>query len=161
MRGVGHVVDSSAVSPYSLQSFAQAAPAARVISQLALTLAIAIGGMWAIVNLPRTSEELVAPATAPAARGSGSRLESSEFRIIDPMPEPAVIFIVGSAEAGLELTRALELDAVVRSVTHQRPLGASVTVVESEEQVAAMKLAAGDVTSHAGVVTAVEVIDLR
>ena len=77
------------------------------------------------------------------------------------MPEPSVIFIAGSAQAGLELTRVLELDAVVRSVTHQRPRDASVTVAESEEQTAAMKSAARDATWHAGAVTAVEVIDLR
>ena len=161
MRGVGHVVDSSAVSPHFLQSFAQAAPAASVISQLALTLAIAIGGMWAIVNLPRTSEELVAPAAGPSGQGARATQETGVYRLIDPMPQPAVVFMVGSAQAGIDLKKVLELDAIVRASTHQPALDAWVAVVESDEHARTVQSAARELTFQEGVVAALEVIDLR
>lgn len=131
------------------------------MTQLALTAAIALGGMWAIVNEARTSEGPVEPSNSPPTAGVRSMLRSSESRLIDPRPEPAIIFLVGSERAAVELGKALALDAIIRSSTHNSPLDASVAIVESEEHAYAVKTAARDTSFHEGMVTAVEVIDLR
>jgi hypothetical protein len=77
------------------------------------------------------------------------------------MPPPAVIFIVGSVQARLEMASVLELNSIVRAAIGERPLDASVIVVGTEQQAQAMKAAARDAIFHKGVVTAVDVIDLR
>lgn len=129
--------------------------------QLALTLAFSVAGLWAAVTLAGSHEAPIEPSARQFPGREPSASAGPELRQIEPMPAPAVIFIVGSERARAELTRALELEAAVRAATHQPPLDASVAVVEGEEQAQAMRAGTASTTLHEGVVTAVEVVDLR
>ena len=136
------------------------AGAGRAAAQLALTLALSLVGLWAAVSFAGSREGPIEPSARQLPGPHEPVPPGPELRQIDYMPPPAVIFIVGSEQARADLTRALELEAAIRAATHQPALDASVSVAETDAEAQAMKRATA-ATFHEGVVTRVDVIDLR